>query len=854
MANERPYYARQEAEVKAMSASAVDIISQSTLKAYNQSITISKSSSKEAASSVDTLASKTSRSVKQMCTSVQGDVKKTSRAIDADLGDIFKRIDASRSRITVLKNHIADIQVNRIQQAATAAGGFKDAFDAGAANNVGGVVSAVRALSLAFTPLVAAIATGVAALGLLIGNTANFQKKTMDLQKSLGGTRGEIDDFASGLWRARTATRLSEDQLLSLTDAFNDAGVPMLGLTTKMNDQLIVGGKAVRMFNLTDEAAAEFTNTLYANGASLAEAETRLSNLYVRMQDVNGTVRDANLAIMEGTYQWQQYGGIQGKTVDKFADDILKTKGMFKAFNMDAKGAAESVNSLFGDREGKMRRAQFISSMLGIPGSDAYNKSFDDPQAALMDDLGASFKLAIRELGPNAGSLAMSSDQMKGAYSGNQLMRLRDQQTDVIPSQISHFINADAAKRFNGELADFRGYVAGKGGYKGGNVEQMLGEWIESRKAEHGSNPNPKTLAQGMEGLNGTFPEQLNNLMGNVGDVGRSMVSGFDKVTGIAGEIAKKIGVGQSAIDNITSKPAQWTARAYNTGNDIGAAAPGFIKNMLKGGVAGGAPMMSGGGGATITAGGATGKKQWGGAGKDPKFRAGVIDMAKRLKLNPDWLMGVMQFESGIDPHKKNYAGSGATGLIQFMPDTARGLGTSTGALGQMSATQQLPFVEKYFKNKAPHIKNMRDMYMSVLYPAAMGKGAEHTLFSADSKSRLGKISYKQNAGLDTNKDGRVTAGEAAAHPMRKLMEFQSITGNGVPGKNGKMASAGGVGSTDVLATLMTEQNKLLQTIADNSAAELEEKKSANKNYARQQMAHDPYGQQQSEYARRAVV
>ena len=39
----------------------------------------------------------------------------------------------------------------------------------------------------------------------------------------------------------------------------------------------------------------------------------------------------------------------------------------------------------------------------------------------------------------------------------------------------------------------------------------------------------------------------------------------------------------------------------------------------------------------------------------------------------------------------------GATGLIQFLPSTARGLGTTTDALAGMSSVEQLNYVEKYF-------------------------------------------------------------------------------------------------------------------------------------------------------------
>src|SRR3546814_19970917 len=69
-----------------------------------------------------------------------------------------------------------------------------------------------------------------------------------------------------------------------------------------------------------------------------------------------------------------------------------------------------------------------------------------------------------------------------------------------------------------------------------------------------------------------------------------------------------------------------------------------------------------------------------------PEFINEVEAMAARLGTKPEYLMAVMSFETGgsFSPAQANNAGSGATGLIQFMPNTAAGLGTSNAALGAM--------------------------------------------------------------------------------------------------------------------------------------------------------------------------
>lgn len=138
-------------------------------------------------------------------------------------------------------------------------------------------------------------------------------------------------------------------------------------------------------------------------------------------------------------------------------------------------------------------------------------------------------------------------------------------------------------------------------------------------------------------------------------------------------------------------------------------------------------------------------------------FRDRVWWIADTLKLNPDDLMSCMAWESGrsFSPSIKNMAGSGATGLIQFMPATARGLGTTTAALAKMTAEDQLNFVFKYFRPYVGRLNSLADIYMAILWPAAVGKPDDAPLFTDGA-------AYRQNAGLDVNKDHIVTKAEAA--------------------------------------------------------------------------------------------
>lgn len=137
------------------------------------------------------------------------------------------------------------------------------------------------------------------------------------------------------------------------------------------------------------------------------------------------------------------------------------------------------------------------------------------------------------------------------------------------------------------------------------------------------------------------------------------------------------------------------------------------------------------------------------------EFLRGVESMAKRLGTRPEYLLGVMSFETGgtFNPGIRN--GIGATGLIQFLPSTARGLGTTTDKLAKMSSVEQLKYVEKYFNqpNFKGKLGTLEGLYTAVLSGRARSNPND-VLFTRGTKA------YAQNP-LDWNNNGQITAGEA---------------------------------------------------------------------------------------------
>lgn len=153
-------------------------------------------------------------------------------------------------------------------------------------------------------------------------------------------------------------------------------------------------------------------------------------------------------------------------------------------------------------------------------------------------------------------------------------------------------------------------------------------------------------------------------------------------------------------------------------------------------------------------------------------FREGVMRARYILEIeDPNWLMAIMDFESGgtFSPSIRNAAGSGAVGLIQFMPQTAMLLGTTTEALAAMTPEDQLDYVVQYFFPHRGGMHSLADMYMVVLWPAAVGKPDDYVLFDREDLTHPAR--YFQNRGLDLNKDGKITKAEAAAGPLARLQQ-----------------------------------------------------------------------------------
>lgn len=120
-------------------------------------------------------------------------------------------------------------------------------------------------------------------------------------------------------------------------------------------------------------------------------------------------------------------------------------------------------------------------------------------------------------------------------------------------------------------------------------------------------------------------------------------------------------------------------------------------------------------------------------------------------------IMSCIAFETGnsFSPSIRNKI-SNATGLIQFMPSIARAYGTSIEALAKMSVIEQIHYIGIHFKPYAKRLRDITDVYSSILLPRGVGKSDDYVYWKSPS------VAYTQNKGLDLNGDGTITKGEAS--------------------------------------------------------------------------------------------
>jgi hypothetical protein len=153
------------------------------------------------------------------------------------------------------------------------------------------------------------------------------------------------------------------------------------------------------------------------------------------------------------------------------------------------------------------------------------------------------------------------------------------------------------------------------------------------------------------------------------------------------------------------------------------------------------------------------------------EFMQKVTEVAEKYQLKVDDLLALMYKESGLNPKAQNKThpfketeaiingkkvkvpAGYATGLIQFIPETAMTLGTTTDALMNMSRVEQMEYVDKFLALVNAKGSNAGELRAKTFLPSRADQ---------DVLARKGEIYYDKNAALDVNEDGVITKEDLA--------------------------------------------------------------------------------------------
>lgn len=142
------------------------------------------------------------------------------------------------------------------------------------------------------------------------------------------------------------------------------------------------------------------------------------------------------------------------------------------------------------------------------------------------------------------------------------------------------------------------------------------------------------------------------------------------------------------------------------------------------------------------------------GTGPNASINA-LTGVAQRLGIDPQTLLAVAYKESSLNAGAVNSI-SGASGLIQFLPKTARGLGTTAEAIRAMTPEQQAPYIERYLRQAGVTSgMGLEQVYAAVFSGHASKAGG---VLYRESDGRA----YSDNKGLDLDGNGEITSAEAA--------------------------------------------------------------------------------------------
>jgi hypothetical protein len=170
------------------------------------------------------------------------------------------------------------------------------------------------------------------------------------------------------------------------------------------------------------------------------------------------------------------------------------------------------------------------------------------------------------------------------------------------------------------------------------------------------------------------------------------------------------------------------------------------------------------------------------------KERKKVIEVAKNLNVDPNWLMSVMALETAktFSPSIDN--GIGYVGLIQFGKDAAQTVKTTQKDLVKMEFIEQMDYVQKFLIGKKDKFKTLVDLYLAVLYPSACGHGSERDYVVLKNKAyKNNPLFFQEEDEIIRDKKGKIKSRHPKENGVTYIWEvdmaIQAVYSQGLSNK-----------------------------------------------------------------------
>lgn len=143
---------------------------------------------------------------------------------------------------------------------------------------------------------------------------------------------------------------------------------------------------------------------------------------------------------------------------------------------------------------------------------------------------------------------------------------------------------------------------------------------------------------------------------------------------------------------------------------------------------------------------------------KEEKWNITLEDMLLVIYSESNFNPKAVNKQKGDNEDPRIRCKTRATGIIQFMPEVAKNLGTTNSDLYNLDICSQVDYMFKYLAPYKSQINNALSLKLAILYPVSLN--SSNIVISKKQDSRA----YLSNMALDLDKDNVISKEEVKKH------------------------------------------------------------------------------------------